>query len=833
MKRQNVFPAIHVQNGNWGNGQEVRATMGIRVASIQSIRLRSEEADGNVQPFLQHLQLLEALSVWPKNFSISMNLFTVPDVVQPLNGTVRMAVLLSCHAPTETEAKASLLGRGANLVALLNTYLNTVEFEEISCEDEVVLQQWFRPIIAQSAWSLDRFQDTLQVKLDQTHRAIGFLSRGTPLSQDESQAQISYLYPWQQHRGVDLSSVIEAMVLHPSAIWLRIDLRPAEADAEEVTSLQEALLSCERLGQMQTDNTLLALQLNALRQAIYERTSSLSRPVFRGSCVLYAEADLDKIMAAAVAGAISSPPSNTLQGGFSLRLLTADEWSAVDPPNSFSCFTPNEAACAFRIPMPLTADPAGLPIKSFRSALIPTQLMQPVAEHTILLGVNRHRGHISEVCLTDEERMRHMCVLGQTGSGKSVFLESLALQDIEQDKGLCFIDPHGDSIAKILEYFPRHRFDDLILVDFLDRDHVFPFNLLYCRDDEERDLIIDEMYAWLHMRYNMEIAGGPIFEQYFRGFLRLLMDNSETRNLWRPTMAEFLRMFTDERLRKLLKENITDSHVLRMIQMAETTGGDHALNNVVPYVTSKLNLFELDKGLRIITGQEEMRLNFDTIMDSGKVVLVNLGRGRFGESVASLLATQIICRIKMASLKRLSVPPEKRRDFFLYVDEFQNVASSHFTQLLSESRKFRLGLVLANQYAKQLDSDEKEAGGSVLDAVLGNVGALVCFRLGINDASTMSGQFYPEFNRHDLMNLPLGFCYMNLKSNRAKASSFSLETRYLPCDEKRQENAQDARNISNGKNTIPLQQAYDNIIRHGNAIRKYTESGGTRARIPV
>jgi len=837
MQGQYFFPAVHVRRGNWGRGQEYQALMALRLVSIQSVRLRrvddhlagpGEVQRGGGDAYQLHLPLLEALAAWPDTLGLTLNLLTRPDGARPLNGAIEVALLLSHQAPDKSAAQAGLLGRGANLVALLNSYLNEMEFEAIPHGEETTLQRWLCPLHVESAWAMDRVRETLRLTTDgegrKKPRAPGFLVPASPQeSEEKSGAFLDYLYPWRQRSRTDIARIVEAMLLHPSALWLRVHLRPARPDTMELDRLRASLAACERLLQERPETTLLQLQAHHLRSAVYERLLSLSRPVFRGSCVLYAETELDEAMVAAVAGAMASPPESTvhvpvsLYGGCALRRLTQEELRAAEPPDSSESFTPEEAACAFRIPMPLDFDPAGLPIKSFRTSLIPSQFMQQEQGLSVVLGTNWHRGHSNTVRLADEDRMRHMCIMGQTGVGKSVFLESMVIQDIEQGKGLCFIDPHGDSISKILEYYPIERKDDLVLVDFLDRGHVIPFNLLSFSDDEERDLIIDELYGWIDMRYDLRTTGGPIFEQYFRGFLRMLLTQPPGQE-WHPTIGEFVRLFADKKLRDYCRSNTQDPQVRHMVDLALDASGETTLANMAPYVTSKLNLFDLDQGLRIMTAQEEMGLDFDQIMNNGKVVLINLGRGRFGEVVASLLASQIVCRVKTAALRRLMLPPGQRRDFFLYVDEFQNVASQQFSSMLSEARKFRLGLVLANQYAEQLQQRSTLGGSSVLDAVLGNVGSLVCFRLGINDAKTMAGQFYPEFSYHDLMNLPLGVCYMNLKTSRHKPASFSLTSRYLARDPGREEHALRLRAISQARYAIPAEQARENVTRHVNLI---------------
>jgi len=241
---------------------------------------------------------------------------------------------------------------------------------------------------------------------------------------------------------------------------------------------------------------------------------------------------------------------------------------------------------------------------------------------------------------------------------------------------------------------------------------------------------------------------------------------------------------------------------------------------MAPYVASKLNRFVLDKGLQLMTGQEAMSLDFQDVMNSGKVMLVNLGRGRFGDTISGLLASQIVGRFQNAAMKRIEMKPDERREFFLIIDEFQNCATEPFIAMLAEARKFKMGLVLANQYADQLERRKTESGDSVLKAVLGNVGTTVCFRLGVNDAKTMGDVFYPTFTSEDLVNLPLGNCYINLKTSRSNPTSFSLETTYIESEERSSHVAR-LRELSNRKYTIPVETARKNLSRHNEYIKDH------------
>lgn len=834
MGNEFFFPAIIERE----DGGQIRATAAIRLASLQSVRLRKSvfawEEEKTPSPYSLHRPLLQALADWPENVTISLNLLTLPVPEYPLSGKIETAILVTVMSGNRQEAIADLLGRTANLFSLLTTFLDKAEFEMITPAEQYEIERWMQPFSPASVYAIDRYRDTFVLALDPKeysggNHPIGFLSSAQDKKSSRGAPSIPYLFPWFQGVPCDLATVADALLFHPSPLWLQCRLRPARMGKEELAELEKSLTVCEELlGRDQSAQSILSQQAQALRKALSERMWQQNRQVFRGGVFMCSESPLDEALVAAVAEVISPVPETDAQshlsvkGGVSVNSLPAAAFLDPDYFSPSGIMTVEEASCAFRIPYPGAADPPGFPIKSFRTGLVASSILQETTPDMILLGHNRHRGHINPVRVSDEDRFRHMVVMGQTGTGKSVFLEGLAISDIIRGKGICFIDFHGDSIEKILQHYPEERADDLVLLDFLDREKVVPFNILACRDDEERDKIIDDLYGWISLNYNLSIAGGPVFEQYFRSFTRMLMAQ-ELRSHFQPTIADFSRLFVDSDFRGFCMRKIQDEDVRRSVSQAIAARGEGDIDNMAPYVASKLNRFVLDKGLQLMTGQEAMSLDFQDFLNNGKVVLINLGRGRFGDTISGLLASQIVGRFQNAAMKRIDMKPDERREFFLIIDEFQNCTTEPFIAMLAEARKFKMGLVLANQYADQLERRRTESGDSVLKAVLGNVGATVCFRLGVNDAKTMGDVFYPTFSSEDLVNLPLGNCYINLKTSRSNPTSFSLETTYVERQERSSHVAR-LREISNRKYTISVEAARCNLLKHNEAMENLTKN---------
>ncbi|RJQ24333.1 DUF87 domain-containing protein [Candidatus Parcubacteria bacterium] len=777
------------------SGKKYSALTGIRITSILDPALQEERESRSpfspkaVDSKTRHLSFLQALAAWPVTVSIILQIVSRPKRDYPLGGSIKTAILLCNSGKEKKSITIEALNRHEVLLALLNNYFPSYEFQSVYEEQEVerILNPF--PLGEAAAISRQRHSFVLtEVSSSQGNEKtkIGFLSSSQITPQKyKKEAGIPFVFPWHLKGSSDIAEIAEAMLWYPAPLLFQVRISPGKVSRGTIKNLEKSLGQCETLLNqgIRGEERLLLLQTEALRTALSRRLASFREPVFNVAVFLASGNTLDAALKSSVARLIAPGPDTdadlmqtTLTGSAVVSKIAGDIVKVLTAIPGGEPFTPEEAACAFRLPHPLQGSCPGLPIKRYRTALADPGILRSADASLFTLGNNMHRGFCHPVRMADDARMRHTCILGQTGTGKSTLIESMVVQDIEAGHGLCLIDPHGDLVKNILNRFPESRKEDLILIDFLDQDYIIPLNLLHWQTPQERDAIIDDLYGWMDMTYDMHTTGGPIFEQYFRGFMRLLMGDSP-RSDFIPTMPDFLRIFVDRDFRQLCRQNCNDSNVEFMIESAEKASGDTKLESVAPYVTSKLNRFDLDTNLRRIVGQEKMALDFRSIMDTGKVVLMNLGRGKFGESIAGLVASQIVGRIKSAALSRIDMAEQKRRDFYLYVDEFQNVASESFVSLLSEARKFRLGLVLANQYTDQLEKKKQGSGASVLAAVLGNVGTTICFRLGLTDAERMAEVFFPVFNKQDLINLPdKGRCYVNFKSGGERPSNFSMQT---------------------------------------------------------
>lgn len=404
-------------------------------------------------------------------------------------------------------------------------------------------------------------------------------------------------------------------------------------------------------------------------------------------------------------------------------------------------------------------------LKEAKAGIAPAPL--EMSRDGILLGINKYRGMETPVHMKREDRMRHFYVIGQTGTGKTVILKNMIAQDIANGDGCCFIDPHGTDIQDILSYVPPERIDDVIYFDPAYIPRPMALNMLEFdpRYPEQKTMVIDTLMMIFNQLFSKE-SMGPMFEQYFKNGAYLVMDHPESGS----TLLEITRVLADKAFRDMKLEHCKNPIVKQFWASAEATTGDQGLANFVPYITSKFDVFISNEFTRPVVLQETSALNFRDIMDNKKILLVNLSKGRLGELNANLIGMLIVMKFQMAALSRVDSYGKQMSDFYLYIDEFQNVTTPAIASILSEARKYRLSLNVAHQYISQLPDDIK-------NAVFGNVGSMAVFRISPEDASFLEPKFSPTFTAQDISRLDNYNAYMSMIINGAPAlKPFNIET---------------------------------------------------------
>lgn len=443
----------------------------------------------------------------------------------------------------------------------------------------------------------------------------------------------------------------------------------------------------------------------------------------------------------------------------------------------------------------LKAAPRILSAKS-RKAPCPPDIPQ----EGLTLGKNIYRDQEKIVKIEREDRRRHLYTIGQTGTGKSSFLAGLIKQDIQNGEGLCVIDPHGELVNKVLTFVPEERIKDVVLFDPADIERPMGLNLLEFNRPEQKTFVINEMIDIFDKLYDMRQVGGPMFEQYMRNAMLLVMAHPESGS----TLLEISRVLSDPEFRKFKLDHCSDPVVVNFwVKEAEKAGGEAALANMVPYITSKLTSFIANDVMRPIIAQQKSSFNLREIMDGQKIVLMNLSKGSIGELNAYLLGMVMVGKILISAMSRVDTPEEDRKDFYLYIDEFHNFTTDSIVSILSEARKYRLNLVVAHQFLKQLTE-------KIRDAVFGNVGSLASFRVGPEDAEFVSKQFEPVFNSYDLINLDNFNAYVRLIVNGQVSMPFSMNT--IPPGEGNGSIAARVKELSRNTYGRPRKEVEDEIL---------------------
>ncbi len=427
-----------------------------------------------------------------------------------------------------------------------------------------------------------------------------------------------------------------------------------------------------------------------------------------------------------------------------------------------------EIATVFHLPQKGISKNPQLRKSRFSSASAPLN----IPTEGVYLGTNLHSGLLTDIFMTPEDRLRHMYVIGQTGTGKTSFLKQMIVQDIKNGDGVCFIDPHGSDIQDILANIPKERYEDVIYFDPANIERPMALNMLeYDRNfPEQKTFVVNEMLSIFNKLFDMATAGGPMFEQYFRNATLLVIEDPDSGS----TLLDVSRVLSDKSYRELKLSKCKNPVVIQFWrEIADKAGGEASLQNIVPYITSKFDTFLSNDIMRPVIAQEHSSFDFRKVMDEKKILLVNLSKGRLGDINSHLIGLILVGKILMAALSRVDSNTKTLSPFYLYIDEFQNVTTDSIAVILSEARKYKLGLNLAHQFIAQLDEKIK-------NAVFGNVGSMAVFRVGNDDAQYLESQFLPTFSSNDIMNIENLNCYVKMLSNGTPQKPFNIKIKFAP-----------------------------------------------------
>ena len=383
-----------------------------------------------------------------------------------------------------------------------------------------------------------------------------------------------------------------------------------------------------------------------------------------------------------------------------------------------------------------------------------------------VLGEAVFRGHRTKFGIREDDRRRHIYTIGKTGMGKSTLLENMVFSDIHAGRGVGVIDPHGDLIDAIMRFIPKERSNDVVLFDPADRDYPLSFNILECEDKNQRVLVASGIMS-VFTKLWPDVWSGRM-EHILRNTLLALLENEAT------SMLGIMRMYADDAYLKKIVSRVGDPLVKSFWQDEYASWSEKYRTEALAAIQNKVGQLLSTPLIRNIVGQVKSTLDLRHAMDTGKIVLVNLSKGKLGEDTSAFLGSMLVTKFQIDAMSRADVPEEERRDFFLYVDEFQNFATESFATILSEARKYRLSLTMANQYVGQLLIGERNT--ALRDAVFGNVGTLISFQVGSDDAEVFSLQYEEMVLPKDILSLPKYHAYSRLMIEGMPSKPFSVQT---------------------------------------------------------
>jgi CxxC-x17-CxxC domain-containing protein len=424
--------------------------------------------------------------------------------------------------------------------------------------------------------------------------------------------------------------------------------------------------------------------------------------------------------------------------------------------------------------------------------------MSEVSNEITIFAETNFRNTLKSFGIKRDDRRRHVYIIGKTGMGKTTLLENMIISDIVHGEGCCYIDPHGDTAEKILNYIPSSRVNDVIYINPADSDFPIAFNILEAVDESHKHLIASGIVGVFKKQFAE--SWGPRLEYILRNAVLALLDYPGS------TLLGIMRILVDKDYRDKVIDKIKDPVVRSFWTNEYSKWNERTLQEVISPIQNKVGQFLSNFLIRNIVGQVKSTLDLREIMDKKKILIMNLSKGRIGEDTMQLLGSMIVTKLYMAAMSRVDIPEKERPDFYLYVDEFQNFATDSFASILSEARKYRLDLTVAHQYIEQLPE-------TVSAAIFGNVGTLICFRVGAADAEELVKEFTPFFVEEDLVNLPAFAIYLKLMIDGISSDPFSANTLPPLFDEMITDNVDKVIKVSRERYAHPRSVVEDKINR--------------------
>jgi len=700
--------------------------------------------------------------------TFDLRLISNPNPENYTRGKITVGLLCKMENSTQIQADEY----ASHLHILLKSYFSEYEFERMSTRQ---VRAMLSPFKFQYISEIIRRHDCISldtIKENQSKKEFGFTHQtGSSFPIPQLNKSIPYIYPF-QYSGKSFEYLLNALLRENHPIMISCTLQPAILEGGMKNFLENQIELCEKFAQVGVAST--TLNVERLYPTLLEHSRIIQRELLKRFLSLNdasaymqiriaAPTNLSPVISNLLGTSITESPGGTsdsdnggtsqyLRGGFETNVLSrsllrqaGNDLVKIKINLNLDCkqsesiqhlkylFDPSEASCAFRFPHSHTEALPGLEMRQWRVKLPQGEM----SFEGVSLGVFEHDTVKQVIRVSRDDRRRHMYAVGQTGTGKTTMLKSMILSDINNGEGVCVIDPHGDLFKEILGKIPKHRANDVVLIDPMDSDYPVGLNMLECQLEIQRHFIVQEMVAiitkLIEDEYGSNSANftGPIFFQHMR--MNMLLAMSDPANP--GTLLEFHTIYQEKNYWKRWLPLKTNEPILKrwveevLPQIDYTrTGSDGP--SMGGYIGSKFESFLFDPLLRNIFSQKRSTLDLRRLMDERKILLVNLAKGQLTETNSRFFGMVFVSKLLAATMERVKQPAVNRSDFYIYIDEFQNLATQNFMTLLSEGRKFGVNLILANQFLTQV-SDR------IMDSIFGNVGTIVTFRLGQKDAELM------------------------------------------------------------------------------------------------
>ena len=786
----------------------------ILLASCPTVRLRALTLYGKSENSIEkQIDLINSLYQPAAPVLYAIRYISRPNRASLNAGRIDVAIFCRWSSHSEEDARRQVEDQLSQLLVQLCASFPDYIWQVVTTQEDFVRIwkpiEWDKARVAE----IQRREELVTLDSIKPTRRLGF---DNTLVDDEEipRTNLYVVHPFLPHPG-QLERLLRMILLNPHKIVFTVMLSPVDLEDSEEQLLMDEISSSEGFRKNPSPNiqriqehraamvcNALMSQMLSLQDAPFYTTITLASPEKLPATLVEAAGLAVSASIGEVPNSAYTEPAFIQMGGYdvafpvskedknivraNLATLSQQSWGKSLAPVGMQrlryMMNGHESACAFRFPEDVGDGLPGMKTHTERSRPIPLELTQKVDRldpaQTLLLGTNTHMGLTSDVRLPLNDRLLHMYVVGQTGTGKSTLLKTMLISDMEAGRGCALIDPHGDLYEEMLGLIPPERVKDVILLDPSDMKFPFGMNLLEANTWEEQHFVVREMQAIMRRllaedygRFGAEFAG-PVFYQHMQMNMLLVMSDPE----YPGTLLDFYEVYQssdywkrwiplkteDPQLKMWVENTLSHMDYTRRYESGHSTWGE--------YLSSKFMDFIFDPRLRLIFGQSESTFDLQEIMNDGKILLVNLAKGLLGEANSRFLGLILMAKIQAEAMKRAKLQPAKRRPFFLYVDEFQSLATENFTILLSEARKFKLGLVLANQFLSQI-TDQR-----IIQAVFGNVGSFLSFRLGREDAVLVEPQFLPYFDQMDLINMPNWQVAMRTTVDGASLRPFSLNT---------------------------------------------------------